>query len=98
MTCRQQENKSLTDYVYVKGFKSNQDRLAQTMGKDFLKKFIENTREYQDEPNLDKQNAMYETDYSRWTTYMLHWLGTKHYHNGQHYGKKSHYGNVFMVK
>jgi hypothetical protein len=46
MTCRQQENKSLTDYV--KRFKSNRDGLAQRMGKDFLKKFIENTREYQD--------------------------------------------------
>jgi hypothetical protein len=35
------------------------------MGKDFLKKFIENTREYQDEPAVDKQNAMYETAYPR---------------------------------
>jgi hypothetical protein len=56
MTCRQQENKSLTDYV--KWFKSNRDGLAQTMGKDFLKKFIENTREYQEETDVDKQNAM----------------------------------------
>jgi hypothetical protein len=45
--------------------------LAQTMGKDFLKKFIENAWEYQDEPNVDKQNAMYETAYPRWTAYML---------------------------
>jgi hypothetical protein len=45
MICRQQENKSLTDYV--KRFKSNQDGLVQTVVKDFLKKFIENTREYQ---------------------------------------------------
>jgi hypothetical protein len=35
MTSRQQENESLTDYV--KRFKSNQDGLAQAMGKDFLK-------------------------------------------------------------
>jgi Zinc knuckle len=69
MTCRQQENKSLTDYV--KQFKSNQDGLAQTMGKDFLKKFIENTREYQEEIDVDKQNAMYDTAYPRWTAYML---------------------------
>jgi hypothetical protein len=33
MTCRQLENKSLTDYV--KWFKSNRDGLVQTMGKDF---------------------------------------------------------------
>jgi hypothetical protein len=69
MTCRQQENESLTDYI--KRFKSNQDGLVQTMGKDFLKKFIENTREYQDEPDVDKQNAMYDTAYPRWMAYML---------------------------
>jgi hypothetical protein len=69
MTCKQLENESLTDYV--KRFKSNQERLAQTMGKDFLKKFVENTREYQDEPDVDKQNAMYKTAYPRRTAYML---------------------------
>jgi hypothetical protein len=50
-TCRQQENKSLTDYI--KWFKSNQDGLAQTIGKDFLKKFIENTSENQEETDID---------------------------------------------
>jgi hypothetical protein len=65
MTCKQLEDKSLADYV--KRFKSNRDGLAQTMGKDFLKKFIENTREYQDEPNVDKQNQMYKAAYPRWT-------------------------------
>jgi hypothetical protein len=69
MTCRQQEKESLTDYM--KQFKSNRDGLVQTTGKDFLKKFIENTREYQDEPNVDKQKAMYDTAYPRWTAYML---------------------------
>jgi hypothetical protein len=44
MTCKQLKNESLTDYV--KRFKSNRDGLAQTMGKDFLKKFVENTKEY----------------------------------------------------
>jgi hypothetical protein len=51
----------------VKWFKSNQDGLVQTMGKAFLKKFVENTREYQDEPDVDKQNAMYKIAYPRWT-------------------------------
>jgi hypothetical protein len=71
MTCRQQENESLTDYV--KRFKSNQDGLAQTIwARTFPEeKFIENTREYQDEHGMDKQNAMYETAYPRWTAYML---------------------------
>jgi hypothetical protein len=41
------------------------------MGKDFLQKFIENTREYQEEFDVDKQNAMYGTAYPRWTAYML---------------------------
>jgi hypothetical protein len=58
MTCRQQENESLTDYV--KRLNSNRDGLAQTMGKDFLRKFLENTRECQDEPDADKQKAMYD--------------------------------------
>jgi hypothetical protein len=69
MTCKQLKNESLTGYM--KRFKSNQDGLAQTMGKDFLKKFVENTREYQDEPDVDKQNAMNKTAYPRWTAYML---------------------------
>jgi recombination DNA repair RAD52 pathway protein len=69
MTCKQLENESLTDYV--KRFKSNRDGLAQTMGKEFLKRFIGNTREYQDEPNVDKQNKMHKTAYPRWTAYML---------------------------
>jgi hypothetical protein len=60
MTCKQLENKSCTDYV--KRFKSNRDGLAQIMGKDFLMKAIENTREYKDEPNVDKQNAMHKTE------------------------------------
>jgi hypothetical protein len=41
------------------------------MGKDFLKKFAENTWEYQDEADVDKQNQMYKTAYPRWTAYML---------------------------
>jgi hypothetical protein len=69
ITCKQLENKSLTDYV--KRFKSNCDGLAQTMGKEFLKKFIENTREYQDKPDVDKQNKIYKAAYPRWTAYML---------------------------
>jgi hypothetical protein len=69
MTCRQVENESLADYV--KRFKSNRDGLAQTMGKDFLEKFIENTREYQDEPDVDKRKEMYKAAYPRWTAYML---------------------------
>jgi hypothetical protein len=36
-----------------------------------LKKIVENTREYQNEPDVDKQNAMYKTAYPRWTAYML---------------------------
>jgi hypothetical protein len=69
MTCKQLENESLTDYV--KRFKSNHDGLAQTMGKEFLKRFVENTREYQDEPDVDKQNEIYKTAYPKWTAYML---------------------------
>jgi hypothetical protein len=47
MTCRQLENKPLADYV--KRFKSYQGSMAQNMGKDFLKDFVKNTKQYADE-------------------------------------------------
>jgi hypothetical protein len=48
MTCRQLENKPLADYVTR--FKSYQDSMAQNMGKDFLKEFVNNTKHFADEP------------------------------------------------
>jgi hypothetical protein len=42
MTCRQLENKPLADFV--KRFKSYQESMAQSMGKDFLKEFVKNTK------------------------------------------------------
>jgi hypothetical protein len=44
ITCRQLENKPLANYV--KRFKSYQDSMAQNMGKDFLKEFVKNTKQY----------------------------------------------------
>jgi hypothetical protein len=51
MTYRQLENKPLANYV--KRFKSYQDSMAQNMGKDFLKEFVKNTKQYADETNTD---------------------------------------------
>jgi hypothetical protein len=69
MTCRQLENEPLADYV--KRFKGNRDSMAQNMGKDFLKDFVKNTKQYADETNTDKQDEMQKGLYERWTAYML---------------------------
>jgi hypothetical protein len=52
MTCRQLENEPLADYI--KRFKGNQDSMAQNMGKDFLKDFVKNTKQYVDKTDTDK--------------------------------------------
>jgi hypothetical protein len=69
MTCRQLENKPLANYV--KRFKSYQDSMAQNMGKDFLKEFVKNTKQYADETNTDKQDKMLKGLYAQWKAYML---------------------------
>jgi hypothetical protein len=69
MTCRQLENEPLADYV--KRFKGNQDSMAQNMGKDFLKDFVKNTKQYADETDIDKQDEMQKGLYAQWTAYML---------------------------
>jgi hypothetical protein len=51
MTCRQLENKPLANYI--KSFKGNQDSMAQNLGKDFLKDFVTNTKQYVDETDTD---------------------------------------------
>jgi hypothetical protein len=56
---------------YVKRFKSHWDGMAQNMGKDFLKEFVKNTKQYVDESNTDKQDEMLKGSYAQWTAYML---------------------------
>jgi hypothetical protein len=48
MTCRQLENKPLADCL--KRIKSYQDSVAQKVGKDFLKDFVKNTKQYAMKP------------------------------------------------
>jgi hypothetical protein len=69
MACRQLEIEPLADYV--KRFKGNQDSMAQNMGKDFLKDFAKNTKQYADETDIDKQDKMQKGLYAQWTAYML---------------------------
>jgi hypothetical protein len=69
MTCRQLENELLADYV--KRFNSYRDSMAQNMGKDFVKEFVKNTKQYADETNTDKQDEMLKGLYAQWTAYML---------------------------
>jgi hypothetical protein len=69
MTCRQLENEPLANYM--KRFKSYQDFMAQNMGKDFLKDFVKNMKQYADETDTDKQDKMLKRLYARWTAYML---------------------------
>jgi hypothetical protein len=55
-----------------------------------------NTREYNNEPNANKQNAMFKTAYPRWTAYMLKknsdqevWLADDKSDDSVLYGHKS---------
>jgi hypothetical protein len=45
--------------------------MAQNMGKDFLKDFVKNTKQYADETDTDRQDKMQKGLYARWTAYML---------------------------
>jgi hypothetical protein len=69
MTCRQLENEPLANYV--KRFKGNRHSMAQNMGKDFLKDFVKNTKQYADKTDTDKQDKMQKGLYAQWTAYML---------------------------
>jgi hypothetical protein len=55
----------------VKRFKGNQDSMVQNMGKDFLKDFLKNTKQYADETDTDKPDKMQKGLYAQWTAYML---------------------------
>jgi hypothetical protein len=68
-TCRQPENKSLAEHMKL--LKGNQDSLAQNIGKDFLMDFVKNTKQYTDEPDVDKQNEMQKGSYAQSASYML---------------------------
>jgi hypothetical protein len=41
------------------------------MGKNFLKEFVKNTKQYADETDTDKQDKMLKGLYAQWTAYML---------------------------
>jgi hypothetical protein len=41
------------------------------MGKDFLKDLVKKTKQYSEEPSVDKQNQMQNESYTQWTAYML---------------------------
>jgi hypothetical protein len=45
--------------------------MAQNMGKDFLKEFVKNRKQYADETDTDKQDEMLKGLYVQWTVYML---------------------------
>jgi hypothetical protein len=64
MTCRQLENEPLADYV--KRFKGNQDSMAQNMGKDYVKDFVKNTKQYADKTDIDKRDKMQKGLYAQY--------------------------------
>jgi hypothetical protein len=41
------------------------------MGKDRLKDFVKNTKQYADETDTDKQDEMLKGSYAQWTAYLL---------------------------
>ena len=66
---RQMEHENLLDYV--KRFKQNRDVMKSHVGNEILYKFIENTKEYQDETDATKQDEMRKDGFNKWMGYLL---------------------------
>ena len=66
---KQLEHENLLDYV--KRFKQNRDVLKSHVGSEILYKFIENTKEYQDETDSTKKDEMRKDGFNKWMGYLL---------------------------
>ena len=66
---KQSEDEILLDYV--KRFKQSRDITKSHVGTDILDKFIENTREYQDETDDDAKKKMKDGAFDKWMSYLL---------------------------
>jgi hypothetical protein len=69
MNIKQLEHEGLLDYV--KRFKQFRDITKSHVGTDILDTFVENTRDYQDERDVDKQKIMKADAFNKWMAYLL---------------------------
>jgi len=66
---KQIENKGLL--TYVKRFKQSRDIMKSHMGTDILDKFVENTREYQEQTEAAKKQELKDGPFDKWMAYLL---------------------------
>jgi hypothetical protein len=69
LNIKQMENEGLMGYV--KRFKQSHDITKSHVGTDILDKFVENTREYQDEADILKKDTLKEKAFQKWMAYLL---------------------------
>jgi hypothetical protein len=69
MNIKQLEYEGLLDYV--KRFKQFRDITKSHVGTDILDTFVQNTRDYQDEQDIDKQKIMKADAFNKWMAYLL---------------------------
>jgi hypothetical protein len=69
LNIKQIESEGLLDYV--KRFKESGNIMKSHVGTDILDKFVENTREYQDETDQLLQQNMKDGAFNKWMAYLL---------------------------
>jgi hypothetical protein len=69
LNIKQIGNEGLLDYV--KQFKQSCDTMKSHVGTDILNKFVENTREYQEEEDALKMKEMRDGAFDKWMAYLL---------------------------
>mgnify|MGYP002176679840 FL=1 len=69
LNIRQMENEGLLEYV--KRFKESRDIMKTHIGTDILDKFVENTKDYQDESDAAIRKLMKDQAFGKWMAYLL---------------------------
>ena len=65
---KQMEEEDLT--THAKRFKQAKDTFEQSVGKEWIKGFVEHTKEYTDESNADKQKGLVDAGSEKLATMM----------------------------
>jgi hypothetical protein len=69
LNIRQMENEGLLEYI--KRFKESRDIMKTHIRTDILNKFVENTKDYQDETDVDTKKEMKDGAFGKWMAYLL---------------------------
>jgi hypothetical protein len=69
LNIKQGENKGLLEYV--KQFKQTRDITKSHVGTDILDKFVEKTREYQDEADKAAKKELKNRAFAKWMAYLM---------------------------